>query len=76
MTLGWDPKAHTQAENVEVEMDRPDILERMFSSAEFIADHEICSTRRGLLLAPLLAALPLALSQTKALAGEINPSET
>ena len=32
--------------------------------------------RRGLLFAPLLAALPLALSQTEALAGKINPSET
>ncbi len=57
-------------------MDRPDILDRILSSAEVIADHEICSTRRGLLLAPLLATLPLALLQTKALAGEINPSET
>ena len=28
------------------------------------------------MLAPLLAALPLALSQTEALAGKINPSET
>jgi hypothetical protein len=30
----------------------------------------------GLLLAPLVAALPLALSGTAALAGRINPSET
>jgi hypothetical protein len=51
-------------------------LDRIFSSNAFIADHEICSTRRRLLLAPLLAALPLALSQTEALAAKINPSET
>ena len=57
-------------------MDNRDILDRIFSSNAFIADHEICSTRRGLLLAPLLAALPLALSQTEALAGKINPSQT
>ena len=55
-------------------MDNRDI--RIFSSNALIADHEIYSTRRGLLLAPLLAALPLALSQTEALAGKINPSET
>jgi hypothetical protein len=34
-----------------------------------------CVQRVGL-LAPLLAALPLTLSQTEALAGNINPSET
>jgi hypothetical protein len=56
-------------------MDR-DILDRIFSSNAFVADHEAHSTRRGLLLAPLLAALPLALSQTEALAGKINSSET
>jgi hypothetical protein len=55
-------------------LDNRDI--RIFSSNALIADHEIYSTRRGLLLAPLLAALPLALSQTEALAGKINPSET
>jgi hypothetical protein len=38
--------------------------------------HAIHSTRRELLLAPLLAAIPLALSDTAALAGRINPSET
>jgi hypothetical protein len=52
-------------------VDNRDILDRIFSSDAFFADHEICSTRRGLLLAPLLA-----LSQTEALAGKINPSET
>jgi hypothetical protein len=56
-------------------MDHRDILDRVFSSNALIAD-EICSTRRELLLAPLLAALPLALSYTGALAGSINPSET
>jgi hypothetical protein len=57
-------------------MDHRDILERIFSSNAFIADREICSTRRGLLLAPLLAALPLTLSQTEALADKIDPAET
>jgi hypothetical protein len=57
-------------------MDHRDILERIFSSNAFIADREICSTRRGPLLAPLLAALPLALSQTEALADKIDPAET
>jgi hypothetical protein len=56
-------------------MDHRDILDRVFSSNALIAD-EICSTRRELLLAPLLAALPLALSYTGALAGSIEPSET
>ena len=57
-------------------MDHRDFLNGVFSSDVFLAEHEICSTRRGLLLAPLLAALPLALSETAALAGTINPSET
>ena len=57
-------------------MDHRDILSGIFSSDEFLADGGICSTRRGLLLAPLLAALPLALSDTAALADTINPSET
>jgi hypothetical protein len=56
-------------------MDHHDIPDRVFSSNALIAD-AICSTRRELLLAPLLAALPLALSDTAALAGIINPSET
>jgi len=56
-------------------MDHHDIPDRVFSSNALIAD-AICSTRRELLLAPLLAALPLALSDTAALAGTINPSET
>jgi hypothetical protein len=59
---------------LEVEMDHCGILDRIFSSNAFIADQAICSTRRG--LAPLLAALPLSLSQTDALADKINPSET
>ena len=37
---------------------------------------EMRSTRRNLLLAPLFAALPLALSDTAALAGKIDASET
>ena len=57
-------------------MDHRETWEGLFSSDVFLAGHESCSTRRGLLLAPLLAALPLALSDTAALAGRINPSET
>ena len=56
-------------------MDQRDILEGILSSDAFL-DDEICSTRRGLLLAPLLAVLPLALPLTAALAGRINSSET
>jgi hypothetical protein len=40
------------------------------------ADHDICSTRRDLLIAPLLAALPLAMLGAPARAGQINPAET
>ena len=57
-------------------MEHRDILERIFSSDAFLGDDEVCSTRRGLLLAPFLASLPLALSNSSALAGMINPSET
>jgi hypothetical protein len=57
-------------------MDHHNILGEIVSSDAFLADHEICSTRRGLLVAPLLAALSLALSDEAALAGTINPSET
>jgi hypothetical protein len=57
-------------------MDHRAILDGIFSSDVFLAGHESFSTRRRLVLAPLLAALPLALSDTAALAGRINPSET
>jgi hypothetical protein len=57
-------------------MDHRDILDAIFSSATFLADHKICSTRRDILLVPLLSAVPLALSDTAVLAGRINPSET
>ncbi len=39
-------------------------------------DHDPCSTRRNLLIAPLIAALPLAISNATAQAGQINPAET
>jgi hypothetical protein len=39
-------------------------------------EQEACSTRRNLLLTPLLAALPLALSGTTAVASPIDPSQT
>ena len=56
-------------------MDHRDILGGIFSPGGFLADHEICSTRREFLAAPLLAALSLALSDEAARAGTINPSE-
>src|SRR5271165_5811345 len=54
-------------------MDHRDIVNGIISSDMFLAEH---STRRGFLLAPLLAALPLVLCGTAAVAGRINPSET
>ena len=39
------------------------------------ADHAVCSMRRGLLVAPLLAAPPLTLSDETARAGKIDPAE-
>jgi hypothetical protein len=53
-----------------------DDLERILSPSAFSADEHIRSTRRGLLLAPLFAALSLALSGQAARASKINPSET
>jgi len=67
--------AHPSGE-LEGPMDHRNISDGILSSDALLADHKICSTRRGLLLAPLLAALPLALSDMAALAGKINPSET
>jgi hypothetical protein len=60
----------------ERKMDHRDFRSGTFPSDMFLAEHGIWSTRRGLLLGPLLAALPLALSDTAALAGRIDPSET
>jgi hypothetical protein len=57
-------------------MNHHGILDATLSSDVFLAAEEIGSTRRGLLLTPLLAALSLALSDTAALASKINPSET
>ena len=53
-----------------------DALEDRLSSAITVADLDIGSTRRGLLIAPLLAALPLAIMSTPARAGKIDPAET
>jgi hypothetical protein len=53
-----------------------DDLEQIPSSSVFSADERFRSTRRGLLLAPLFAALPLALSGRAPHASKINPSET
>ncbi|HEX3403776.1 MAG TPA: cupin domain-containing protein [Acetobacteraceae bacterium] len=57
-------------------MDHRNILDGIVSPDASIADHDICSTRRGLVVAPLLAALSLALSNEAAFAGKINSSET
>ena len=57
-------------------MDHRDILAGLVSPGALRADHEICPARRGLLVAPLLAALSVAVSNRAALAGTINPSET
>jgi len=69
-------RAYTLSGELEVEMDHRVILDEILSSNAFIAEHKSFPTRRGLLLAPLLAALPLALSQTEVLAGKIDSSET
>jgi hypothetical protein len=60
----------------EAMVDHRDMLNGILSSKLSLPDQLIHSTRRELLLAPLLAAIPLALSDTAALAGRINPSET
>jgi hypothetical protein len=54
-------------------MDHRHILHSILSSE---LSTGLCSTRRGLMLAPLLAALPLALSDTAASAGRIDLSQT
>jgi hypothetical protein len=50
-------------------------LKRRLASAS-TNDHAICPMRRGLLLAPFLAALPFELLGETARAGQINPAET
>jgi hypothetical protein len=60
----------------EAEMNRRANFDEIFFSGVLLAGHESCASRRELLLAPLLAALPLALSATAAQAGRINSSET
>ena len=57
-------------------MDHLAIFDEIFSSDVSLAGHESFASRREFLLAPLLAALPLALSGTPAQAGRINSSET
>jgi len=51
-------------------------LDKVFSSGLLAADRDVVSTRRTLVLAPLLAALPLAVSGTAADASTLDPSET
>jgi hypothetical protein len=55
-------------------MDNLDVLN--LCSFVTMLERETYATRRGLLLAPFLAALPLALSDIPALASPINPSQT
>jgi hypothetical protein len=50
-------------------------VKHLFASA-LAEDLELCSTRRGLLIAPLVAALPLAMLASTGQAGVINPAET
>src|SRR3984893_12506748 len=45
-------------------------------AAVYTEDHAICSIRRGLLVVPFLAALPLELLGGTARAGQIDPAET
>lgn len=56
--------------------DHRDILNRIFWSEDSLSETNRYVTRRGLLVAQLLAGLPLALSDTPALAENIDPSET
>jgi hypothetical protein len=57
-------------------MNHRDTLEAVFSSERLLPDHAIRPSRRGLMLASFMAALPLALSDTAALAGKIDPAQT
>ena len=57
-------------------MAHPNALDDDFLSCILSADHEILSTRRMLLLAPLFATAPLAFSSTAAQASKLDPSET
>jgi hypothetical protein len=50
-------------------------LGNSFSSAILASDDEISSTRRALLIAPLLATLPLVMSGAAARAEQINRAE-
>jgi hypothetical protein len=52
------------------------ILDEVLSSRFLATDHDIVATRRALLLAPLIAGLPLAASGTAAQASSLDPAET
>jgi hypothetical protein len=54
---------------------RPD-WDNAFSRVVLAAQDDLATSRRSLLLAPLLAALPLVLSDTGAHASKLDPSET
>lgn len=57
-------------------MSRPEILQQALSAVLREDSRNPSATRRSLMLAPLLAALPLALSGAAADASGINPHET
>jgi hypothetical protein len=73
---GNDNPLRNLSREQEAKMDHRDILGGSVSPDALRAGHEICPVRRGLLVAPLLAALSVAVSDQAALAGTINPSET
>jgi hypothetical protein len=50
--------------------------DNMLSRVALAGQHDLASSRRGLLFAPLLAALPLLLSDTGAQASKLDASET
>jgi hypothetical protein len=56
------PIAQADRTTHEPEMEDRDLFNGIFSSDMSLAEREMCSTRCGLLLAPLLAMLPHALS--------------
>jgi hypothetical protein len=79
-TIGAGRKATSQPRHggseQEAEMNRRAIFDQILSADIFRADNEMSRTRRPVLLAPLMTALPLMLTDTAAFAEKINPSET
>lgn len=57
-------------------MNQRAVFDQILSAKFFRADDEMSRTRRRVLLGPLMAALPLMLTDTAAFAEKIDPSET